>query len=145
MFLETANIFSPYIISQLISDIIMLACAVYHLDLVIIFNFLKYNYNFCFWLFKELKDLSFDICIVSIAFSIGLFNLFIWCYFGKFSSESYLRMADCLYEYNWQEIPIKLQKPFLIMITNAQRPLHYHGFGVPVLNLELFCKVKFMF
>lgn len=28
------------------------------------------------------------------------------------------------------------------MIENGQQPLHYHGFGVVVLNLETFSKVR---
>lgn len=47
-------------------------------------------------------------------------------------------MADCLYDTNWQKLPIRLQKYVVLMIGNAQKPLYYHGFGVALLNLETF-------
>lgn len=54
-------------------------------------------------------------------------------------------MADCLYEANWQELPPELQKNFILMIQNAQRPCFYHGFGMAILNLETFTKVSLIF
>lgn len=51
-------------------------------------------------------------------------------------------MADCLFEMNWQSLSIELQKHVLIMIGNAQRPMEYRGFGMAVLNLETFLKVR---
>lgn len=50
-------------------------------------------------------------------------------------------IATLLFQANWQALPLKLQKYFVVMITNAQTPLYYHGFGVAVLNLETFTKV----
>lgn len=67
--------------------------------------------------------------------------LFFYCYFGKIATDSLEGMADCLFESNWHELPIELQKYFLIMIGNAQRKLHYHGFGIVRLDLEAFSKV----
>lgn len=58
------------------------------------------------------------------------------------STESYFGMAECLYETNWNELPIDQQKYFIIMIQNAQQPLYYHGYGMVILKLETFCKVN---
>lgn len=69
-------------------------------------------------------------------------NLFFYCYFGKYATESYEKMADCLYESSWAEHPIHVQKYFIVMIMNTQRPLYYHGFGIAVLNLETFTSVR---
>lgn len=68
-------------------------------------------------------------------------NLFLYCFFGKLATESFETMADCLYETNWLDLPVNLQKYFIVMIGNAQIPIHYHGFGVALLNLETFLKV----
>lgn len=52
------------------------------------------------------------------------------------------RMADSMYDSNWHEIPVRMQKYVVVMITNMQRLIQYHGFGIAVLNLETFCKVR---
>lgn len=67
--------------------------------------------------------------------------MFLFCYFGKFATDNFEQMANSLYEFNWQKLPINLEKNFIIMIENAQKPIHYHGFNVVILNLETFTKV----
>lgn len=69
------------------------------------------------------------------------FNLFLYCYFGHLATECYLEMADCLYESQWHNYPLKLQKYLLLTIQNAQQPFYYHGFGMIYLNLNTYCKV----
>ena len=55
-------------------------------------------------------------------------------------------MANCLYESNWQRLPIELQKYFIIMIANTQKQINYRGFGTAVLELETFsCVLKTAF
>lgn len=76
-----------------------------------------------------------------IAFS-PIASLFIYCYFAKLATESFLKMTDCLYECNWFELPTKLEKYFPFMIQSAQKPIYYHGFGIIILNLETFTKVS---
>lgn len=74
----------------------------------------------------------------------GISNLFCFCYFGKLSIDSYEKMVDCVFETNWYDAPVELQKYFIMMIANMQRPLHYHGFKVAVLDLETFSAVSSM-
>lgn len=70
--------------------------------------------------------------------SVSMSNLFLFCYFGKLGTESYEMMADCIYLYmNWHELPIGLQKYFILMLANMQEPLYYQGFGVTKSRLEL--------
>lgn len=69
-------------------------------------------------------------------------NIFLYCYFGKMASESFEKVADCIYDANWPNISVKLQKDVLIMLSNTQRPLSYDGFGVLVLNLQTFTSVN---
>lgn len=76
---------------------------------------------------------------------VGVSNLFVYCFFGKVATESFATMADSLYEANWQNLPIELQKYFILMIANANRPLYYHGFNIAILNLETFSKVFILF
>lgn len=80
------------------------------------------------------------------ALAYGLAHLYAYCYVGRHSTDYYLAYADYLYESNWMYLSIELQKTFILMIANAQRPLRYHGFHVAVLDFELFTKVpQFMF
>lgn len=69
------------------------------------------------------------------------FLLFLYCYFGKIASESALGIADLLFQSDWQVLPRKLQKCFIIMIGDAQHPIYYDGFGIAILNLETYGQV----
>lgn len=69
--------------------------------------------------------------------------LFLCCYLGKMATDSYAQMAESLYECNWYEMPLHLQKDFIIIGANAQVPLAYSGYGIAELNLLTFCKVSF--
>lgn len=71
-----------------------------------------------------------------------MFNLFMYCYFGMMATESFRNMAECLFESNWLELPIDLQKAILLMIQNIQKPIYYHGFGLSILNLQTFVNVN---
>lgn len=72
----------------------------------------------------------------------GMVILFLFCYFGALATESFEEMADSLYESNWPELPVALQKYFIVMIGNMQRTLHYHGFEVASLDLNTFISVR---
>lgn len=89
-----------------------------------------------------MKHIDKNVLTILAATTVSSSNLFIYCYFGKLATESYQNMADCLYESNWWELPVELQKYFLLMNVNMQRLLFYHGFEVAVLNLETFSKVS---
>lgn len=93
--------------------------------------------------FQQSKHIDFSIWILLMACSMASLNMFVYCFFGKMATESFEQMANSLYEINWPELPIRLQKYIILMIGNAQRPIYYHGFGMAVLNLETFGKVKF--
>lgn len=50
-------------------------------------------------------------------------------------------MSDDLFGSNWQQLPTNLQKYFILMIANSNKPLFYHGSGIVVLDLETFRNV----
>lgn len=68
-------------------------------------------------------------------------NLFLYCYYGKRSTNDYAEMAHTLYASNWYQHSAGLQRFFKMMIANAQIPLFYHGFRIVQLNLETYLKV----
>lgn len=71
-----------------------------------------------------------------------MLNIYACCYFGEMSTQSHVEMSDGLNTFDWHELPVNLQKYFLLMIMNAQRPIYYHGFNLIVLNLETFLDVN---
>lgn len=70
----------------------------------------------------------------------GLY-LFLFCYFGQLTSDSYSKMNDSLYASNWQRFPVKLQNYFILFIEYAQMEIVYDGFGIAVLSYATFLKV----
>lgn len=91
---------------------------------------------------QQMKDTDLEISVDLLAIFFGLSTIFVYCLYGKIATQSFADMADCLYEFNWQTLPIGLQKYVILMMQNAQRPLHYHGSKLAVLNLETFCQVS---
>lgn len=73
---------------------------------------------------------------------MGISNLFLYSYFGQLASDRYEKVVDCSYKTNWHLFPVKLQKYFILIISNMQKPLYYHGFGVINLDLKTFIRVN---
>lgn len=92
--------------------------------------------------FQQIHHPSFDSSITVLTIVVSMSLLFLYCYYGKIATDSFEEMADCLYQSNWQSLPIELQKYIVFMIANAQRPIIYHGFGVVNLDLQTFTKVN---
>lgn len=67
--------------------------------------------------------------------------MFVYCYYGEMATGSFENISDALYESDWQNLSLQLQKYYILMIGNAQRPLYYHGFHVSILSLNTFAKV----
>lgn len=96
-------------------------------------------------LFQQFKNPDFDIIIIFTAIVVSVSTQFCYCFNGKVATESFEAMSECLFEANWQILPIKLQKYFVIIIGNSQRTLYYHGFEIAILNLLTFNKVSEIF
>lgn len=90
---------------------------------------------------QHLRDFDVRVFHFSIAVIVSTSNLFVYCFFGKLTTDSYFKMAQTLYDSNWMRSSIEVQKYMVLMIANMQKPLHYHGFSVVVLNLETFSGV----
>lgn len=92
--------------------------------------------------FKEITHIDMDVSVLVIAALNGLFILFLYCFFGKLAMVSFLEMGNSLFESNWQNLPVELQKYITLIIGNAQEPIFYHGFQVVILDLETYTKVS---
>lgn len=76
------------------------------------------------------------------SFTYGFAHLYAYCYVGKYSTDYYVAFADCLYELNWMDLSIELERTVIVMIAHAQKPLYYHGSHITILDLVLFTKVN---
>lgn len=147
-FKQTVDMFSRFLAVQLICNMIYMASAIFELDLVIYQLFTKQEDSSIYWLklfikiFQKVQDIDFDIFLLLIALSTGGLSLFLICFFGKMSMQSYEDINASLNEYNWYELPVDLQKYVLLMIQNMQKPHFYHGFHVVKLDLGTFSKVR---
>lgn len=75
-------------------------------------------------------------------FGFDISIVFVLCLFGRLATESFDQLQNYLFESDWRNLPLNLQKDYFLMLVNAQRSLHYHGFGIVNLNLETFTKVS---
>lgn len=144
---ETVETYSPFILVQLVCLTVCIACIIFQFDLVInyqIFPLHTFDLAKLMFLypFQQLQHMNVNMTIVVHAFFAISMTPFLYCYFGKSATDSYAKMADRLFESDWQKLPIELQKYLILMIANMQRPLYYHGFGIAALDLETFIKVK---
>lgn len=103
---------------------------------------MKHSDTFLFNEFQLSQRAEYEVITVCLTMLVGMAFVFFPCYFGKLATESFEKMNNCLYDINWPDLPIDLQKSLIMMITNAQIPLYYHGFGMVHLKLETFCKVR---
>lgn len=94
------------------------------------------------WFLQAFKNIHFNISIYVVSAIVNVSIFWSYCYFGRLATGNYEKMSDSLYDTDWHEIPVRLQKYYVVMLANIQRPVQYHGFGVAILNLETFCKVR---
>lgn len=83
-----------------------------------------------------------EFALMVFASSFGGLNLYFYCLYGKYATDSFQAFSDCLYETNWFVLPNDIQKNFILIIGQAQKRIYYHGHGVINLDLETFCKVS---
>lgn len=83
-----------------------------------------------------------DEIMICIECAVGVLNIFMHCLFGKLATDQFDQLPNYLFESNWPNLPLQLQKYFVLMMANAQQPLYFSGFGIVILNLETFTKVN---
>lgn len=86
--------------------------------------------------------LNFDATMILLIVVIENSIMFLLCFFGKIATDSFAEMGDISYGADWQNLSPALQRYFIVIIANAQQPLYYDGFGVAILNLEMFQRVS---
>lgn len=148
--METATVYSSFVFSKVVSCTFILSCITFQMDLVgypfwkktwINNLFFYLSMPIVFLLSQQLQGLDYNLCLLVMAIVSNVTTISVYCYFGKMATESFLDMSCCLFESDWLHLPVKLQRFFILMIADAQLPLHYHGFHIATLNLETFTKV----
>lgn len=91
---------------------------------------------------KQLQDPDGIIILLIMSVLVAMSILFLYCYGGKFATDQFQKICDCVYELNWPELPHRLQKYVVLMISSMQRPLYYHGFNIVCLDLNTFTRVS---
>lgn len=94
--------------------------------------------------FQQSKHFGFAFIFLTCNATLGVFQLLLFYHFGQMATESFEKMADCLYESKWYDVQVKTQKCFIILIANTQKPIHYTGFGVIYLNMVTYTKVNLL-
>lgn len=156
----TAKLYSLYILVHLICDMILMAGIFFELDLVNnhTFHFLDlfsikvlklfhafYVKTWKIILLQQFKHFDFNVCTVFQSALVCFPNILLYCYFGKLATDSYAAMSKSMYESNWQNLPIGLQKYVVLIISNTQIPVFYDGFGIVILNLQTSTSVSYQF
>lgn len=77
-----------------------------------------------------------------LAMATGFENIILYNSFGQMTSNSFADIGADFYDGPWLKLPIHLQKSFIMLIQNAQKPLRYDGFGVAHLDLNTLGEVN---
>lgn len=89
-----------------------------------------------------MHKLDFNMGISLFCICISGCVLFLYCFLGERTTQNYLSFGELVYRSKWHRLPARLQKPIIMMIAVAQRPLYYNVFGIAHLNVSTFGKVN---
>lgn len=84
---------------------------------------------------------DFELFVLFISLAVATGNVYLFCYFGKLSTQSFENISGYIYNSNWQLLDIDLKKYIILMIKSTQPRLAFHGYGMFILNLETFTQV----
>lgn len=90
---------------------------------------------------QAMRRLDLSLLSLIIACTLSISTVFLYCYIGSLTTEQFHCFGDVSYESEWYELPVKQQKFILLIITDARRPLVFHGFNIISLNLWVFTTV----
>lgn len=67
---------------------------------------------------------------------------FIHCYYADMTTDRMETIGEKIFEPKWVELPVKLQKPIILIISRSQQKLRFNGGGMVYCTLESFGKVR---
>lgn len=78
------------------------------------------------------------ILLFIVAF-LSMFWTFLHCLLGKLVTDRFDQLSN---HSKWHNAPIKLQKDFILLLANTQKPPIFHGLGIYFVDLETFASVS---
>lgn len=109
-------------------------------------NFIRFNhfvFSLHFFLFVQKgRNFDFDTIILIVVAVTNPSWMFLHCFLGKMVTDRYDELSNDLYQSKWYNLPVELQKYFILMLANTQKPLFFDGLGIYVLDLETFASVS---
>lgn len=90
---------------------------------------------------QVIMDADFKVLLVSLAVFLSTGVVFIYCFMGTFTTDQFLLYADISYESSWYKFPVKLQRYYVLILADSQRPRSFDGWGLIELTLVTFTKV----
>lgn len=88
---------SPFVLIQLVCNVVFLACSLFKFHFVsiaklihkLLFISINDEYNF------HSQRIEFELTHLLFVVTTGIYNLFVYCYFGMLATESFQNMAEC--------------------------------------------------
>lgn len=77
------------------------------------------------------------LCIIG-----GIIWPYLFCYFATRTTKRVLSIGDSVYDMNWYEFPVTLQKYITLIIARSQKEVHFTGFTMVRCTLAVFGQVR---
>lgn len=68
--------------------------------------------------------------------------LALFCYHANFASDRVACIGYNIYDWNWFEYPVELQKYTILVIAQSQEPVYFVGFNLIRCTMEVLGKVS---
>lgn len=86
---------------------------------------------------------QFDIIFISFLLFWTIVLIFIFCELGERVTQQFNEFNEQFCQCNWYLFPIEMQRMFIIVISNTQRPAIIEGYANIVCTRDAFKQVRF--
>lgn len=74
----------------------------------------------------------------------GLLWPYLFCYFANLTTDRVLAIGDDVYNLNWLEYPVQMQKCLILIIARSHEPIQFTGLQMIECSMEMFGKVSYI-
>lgn len=145
LFWSSAKIFNRFLLIHVLSAIVFISSDFLNMNLVRLKSGIFYLAISCFlkssFAFQIFQNHATDIGVILFATSQSVSDLYVYCYFGDYTTNSFEKYTQYLCEMRWYRLPIEYQKYLILLIGNGQQPLQYDGYRLVIINRGTFLKV----
>lgn len=90
--------------------------------------------------FEMAKILFQIVCITA-----SLMWPYLYCYYATFACDRVASIGDTVYNSNWYNQSVEMQRRNILIIAYSQQPVHFTGFNLFPCTLEIFGHVSIKF